>query len=424
MEKKPNPGVLGSPPVAKLRTQFDVLLRSQPYHKLSRIIMPQLLGSRKVTNHDFSKTWLAVWVSIVLSLVVAISSGIGGLHAQQVAVDKEKQVAERENRERADLAEKESKRLVSGYLLKIQGALKETRGIYDDLQKNYLELERGNVEAAVTPTATPEPTGTLRARVEPTVAAPSPVETLVPSPAAPPVAVSLDPDGSDVNVVRNEARKRISRIPNLPDGTRGSPYQADNWAIQTPWDWLKGLGQLAEGTNLAAKTGKAVEEASGALKDTNALTKAKKPLGETSDTLKSDSPPVGGKVRAVTPKDPWVRKDLDPKWLDPDGNVIWPPNNGAAGPETVQQLKPGTIIDRFGSENGHFTSPKGTSYEQRSMPYEKLALPYSQYEVLKPLNANTSQIAPWFDQSGGGTQFRFDRTVKDLIANGYLRKVN
>src|SRR5947209_6811289 len=66
---------------------------------------------------------------------------------------------------------------------------------------------------------------------------------------------------------------------------------------------------------------------------------------------------------------PYLRQDLYPKWIDAKAQVSWPPNDGYAAAPVAQTLAAGTMIDRFGSENGRFFSPKGESFKARAVPY-------------------------------------------------------
>ncbi|MGG1312690.1 TNT domain-containing protein [Cohnella laeviribosi] len=86
-------------------------------------------------------------------------------------------------------------------------------------------------------------------------------------------------------------------------------------------------------------------------------------------------------------------------------------------------LQPGTRIDRYGLETGKFVSPEGTPYEMRSLAPGTETKPYTVYEVVKSLDALGGKIAPWFDQPGGGIQYKFDQSIKELIEGGYLRRV-
>ena len=64
------------------------------------------------------------------------------------------------------------------------------------------------------------------------------------------------------------------------------------------------------------------------------------------------------------------------KYLKPDGRIDWDkyaPNNGRINESVLknQTIKQGTIIDRYGSKYGNYTSPIGTSFEERALPYKE-----------------------------------------------------
>ncbi|WZY01310.1 TNT domain-containing protein [Bacillus sp. FSL W7-1360] len=100
-------------------------------------------------------------------------------------------------------------------------------------------------------------------------------------------------------------------------------------------------------------------------------------------------------------------------------------------------LKPGTFVDRLGGPEGMFLYPQDTPIEQRSLPPHVLVFPYYCYEVLRPFEVVSAEIAPWFDQPGGGTQHMtkytkivdprtgksITPTARDLVRLGYLRLV-
>ncbi len=113
----------------------------------------------------------------------------------------------------------------------------------------------------------------------------------------------------------------------------------------------------------------------------------------------------------------------------PDGRGWdWPENLGFAGDRVETTLSVGTRVDRYGSNTGYFLSPTGTSYEQRALAPGSRSEGYYEYEVIKPLPVIQGEIAPAFDQSGGGLQIlpRFpDRVnVKWLIDNKFLKRVD
>ncbi|KAI0689546.1 hypothetical protein BC835DRAFT_1418434 [Cytidiella melzeri] len=81
----------------------------------------------------------------------------------------------------------------------------------------------------------------------------------------------------------------------------------------------------------------------------------------------------------------------------------------------VVKLMVGTLLDRFGSENGTFLSPKGAPYVERALPPSSLdnnrTAPkdhpngYHVYEVVKEFEVYEGPITAWFGQPGGGSQF-------------------
>ena len=50
---------------------------------------------------------------------------------------------------------------------------------------------------------------------------------------------------------------------------------------------------------------------------------------------------------------------------------------------------------------------------------------YTRYEVLKPLPESVTEgkIAPWFEQPGGGIQYKFDQPMSWYVRNGYLGEI-
>jgi len=119
-----------------------------------------------------------------------------------------------------------------------------------------------------------------------------------------------------------------------------------------------------------------------------------------------------------------------------DGYVL-----GYAGEPVVWQdtLDVGERIDRYGSEYGSFLAPQGIPYTMRSIPPSNLVgMPpaecnYHLYEVVRPFAVDAGPIAPWFFQSGSGTQYQLAArlipgappsvSVLWLLDNGYLDRV-
>lgn len=91
-------------------------------------------------------------------------------------------------------------------------------------------------------------------------------------------------------------------------------------------------------------------------------------------------------------------------------------------PENVT-LPSGTRIDRYGPPKGRFVSPEGVPIEKRALAPGTEAEPYHVYEVLKPLDAQGGKAVSWFDQPGGGTQFRFYKPIQELLDAGFIKEV-
>lgn len=110
--------------------------------------------------------------------------------------------------------------------------------------------------------------------------------------------------------------------------------------------------------------------------------------------------------------------------MNPDGSWKYPPNNGALGDEISTTLKPGTYVDRFGSEGGTFVSPAGTDYGARSLPPGSYSRAYHIYRINMSVEVKASIIAPYFGNPGLGTQYRFLEPIYKLLEKGVLEKVN
>jgi len=105
------------------------------------------------------------------------------------------------------------------------------------------------------------------------------------------------------------------------------------------------------------------------------------------------------------------------------GAINWPQNDGFASTPIDEVLQPGTRIDRYGSDFGSFTSPEGIPYEMRAVAPGTDLKPYSVFEVVEPINVKAGEIAPWFDEPGGGIQYLLPDTVDELLDAGILRRI-
>ncbi|MBR1433101.1 TNT domain-containing protein [Ruminococcus sp.] len=102
------------------------------------------------------------------------------------------------------------------------------------------------------------------------------------------------------------------------------------------------------------------------------------------------------------------------------------------GSEYFITLEPGTVLSRWGSEDGVFLSDKGTEYDNLQLPTVKEKKPYSEYEVLKAFPVEVSKIAkqPWngeekdTDTETTTEQFRTPVPIRDLVEQGYLKSLS
>lgn len=133
-------------------------------------------------------------------------------------------------------------------------------------------------------------------------------------------------------------------------------------------------------------------------------------------------------------REEFVEKYWDPdkvNWNSSKGNWRYPPDDGVV-PGTVHPVVPkvGDLWDRFGDpEFGKYLSPEGTSYSERAIPPSNLSGGYHVYQWLKVPDAAAgeimqSEVAPWFEQAGGGIQFQTTQDVRWLLDHFYLKEVH
>jgi len=124
-------------------------------------------------------------------------------------------------------------------------------------------------------------------------------------------------------------------------------------------------------------------------------------------------------------KEATLRDDIkdNPEFFKENGDLKWPEPDGFEGEPQKVTLQTGDMIDRYGPEDGFFTSSQGTPYEERSLPYDKASQDYNVYEVVKPIDdVLQGQNAPAFNQRGGGMQQKLPESVEDLVENGFLKR--
>lgn len=103
------------------------------------------------------------------------------------------------------------------------------------------------------------------------------------------------------------------------------------------------------------------------------------------------------------------------------GTINWgkyAPNGGAvAGSVKINQTIPaGTYLTRVGTGEGTYVAPMGTTYAEMALPYAENPKARHVYKVTKPIsNVTISEIAPAFDQPGGGTQMQLPKSVYGMM---------
>lgn len=114
-------------------------------------------------------------------------------------------------------------------------------------------------------------------------------------------------------------------------------------------------------------------------------------------------------------------------WKKPDGSTWWPPDNGAVLPTRTGPLAPGTKLDRYGGTNGKFLGSAGDGIPQRALADPPTGIP-NKYTSQPGLHVEEAKVAPWFDQPGGGTQYRVvdptgrnpNYNIRDALDDGLL----
>ena len=86
----------------------------------------------------------------------------------------------------------------------------------------------------------------------------------------------------------------------------------------------------------------------------------------------------------------------------------------------------GVQIDRYGTTQGKYLSPIGTSYPERALPADAIGQGYHVYEVVRPVDVIQSRVEKAFGETGGGKQYRLDQPLSWYLdpANGpYLMEI-
>ena len=149
---------------------------------------------------------------------------------------------------------------------------------------------------------------------------------------------------------------------------------------------------------------------------------------ETAKMMKNLLPPTDEFIKSLADKrkKPYTvgRKGED-RFYDDKGKPICPPNNGVVGKEEKVTLQKGKVISRYGADTGRFASPQEITVEERALSREaREARELHLYEVISDIDCFEGEIAPWFNQKGGGIQYRFEKRISELIEAGVLIERN
>lgn len=86
----------------------------------------------------------------------------------------------------------------------------------------------------------------------------------------------------------------------------------------------------------------------------------------------------------------------------------------------LEELPPGSELDRFGDPDGNLMYAAGTAFEERSVWPDWVHRPYHVYRVQQPLECLAGVAIPWFNQPGGGSAYILPTSVEELVAQRVL----
>ena len=138
-------------------------------------------------------------------------------------------------------------------------------------------------------------------------------------------------------------------------------------------------------------------------------------------------PPTDTFIASIAQKHgmPYTKGKKGEEWFySDDGRPIYPPNNGAIGKEEKTVLPKGTVVSRYGSNRGKYTSPDGTSLGERSLDKKtRYDNELHRFKLTDEFECIEGVVAPWFDQVGRGIQYKFSKSIEQLIKEGVLIEI-
>ncbi len=88
----------------------------------------------------------------------------------------------------------------------------------------------------------------------------------------------------------------------------------------------------------------------------------------------------------------------------------------------VLTLAEGTVLDRYGTEQGNLVHPEGTPFAETSLTFEREFERHS-YRVLRPLHALSGVTRPWGTLPGGAVAYLLPHTLAHHVETGALERV-
>ncbi|GLR16685.1 eCIS core domain-containing protein [Portibacter lacus] len=128
--------------------------------------------------------------------------------------------------------------------------------------------------------------------------------------------------------------------------------------------------------------------------------------------------------------DLWVKQDwAEIERVFTERAIKYPPNQGFVDITEVA-LKVDTVIDRYGGfiddagdfqDYGRFVAPDSAPFDSRALPDDSLSKPYRRYRVVKEIpSVGAGQAIPWFGKPGLGTQYLFQKSINELLEEGFI----
>ena len=126
--------------------------------------------------------------------------------------------------------------------------------------------------------------------------------------------------------------------------------------------------------------------------------------------------------------EPEVNWDYLSEYADNDGFDIRN-DEGNGEYKIFVALPKGTKIIRYGHEEGSFTAPVGTPYENLALPYVKETVEYNEYKVIADqvtveCKVCKGKVAPGFSSDGGAIQYKHPITIRASIKERILERIN